>query len=108
MNAFIDILSPGENFPPVIQPDNKSSFALSDEEVAFVNLVNMQLDMLKTVTISVISHIESQMDTHAKLLEDLKNQFVVALAKKHGVNTDPASFSVDLVNKLFFHSKDEK
>ncbi|MFN5249767.1 MAG: hypothetical protein ACK5DE_01850 [Bacteroidota bacterium] len=108
MSAFIDILSPGEQLPSTVQPDNKSSFTLTQEEVAFVNVINMQLDMLKTVTVSVIAHMESQMETHTKMLEDLKNQFVLALAKKHGIDAKPGSFSVDLSNKLFLHSKDDE
>lgn len=108
MSAFIDILSPGDQLPLVVQPDNKSSFALTQEDVAFVNIINMQLDMLKTVTVSVIAHMESQMEAHTKILEDLKNQFVLVLAKKHGIDDKPGSFSVDLSNKLFLHSKDDE
>ena len=108
MSTFIEILNPGEQLATSVTPDNKSTFALTEEDFAFINSVNMQLDMLKNMTVSIISHMEQQMETHAKILENLKDQFVMALAKKHGVINKEGTFSINLEHRIFLHTKDEE
>jgi hypothetical protein len=103
MSDFTNILNPGEQLAAAVTPDNKSSFALTDEDIAFINYVNMQTDMLKTMTIGVISHFESMMETQTKVLEHFKNQFFISLSVRHGVAGKPGFFSVDLDNKIFQH-----
>lgn len=104
MSDFVKLLNPGDQIASAITPDNKSIFALTDEDLAFINSVNMQLDMLKTVTISMISHVESLLETHSKVLEHFKDQFVNSLAERHGVANKSGSFSINLENKVFLYS----
>lgn len=108
MSEFVKLLNPGEQLASAITPDNKSSFALTDEDIAFINSVNMQLDTLKSVTISMISHVESLLETHSKVLETFKDQFVTSLAERHGVINKPGSFSINLENKVFLYSDKEE
>lgn len=109
MKSLTEILNQGEQLKTLVAPDNKNTFAITDEDCAFINSINMQLDMLKTFTISMISHIESQMEAHTALLDHFKNNFMSALADKHGVDkNNHGSLSINLENKLFIHNEDDK
>lgn len=108
MKSLTEILNQGEQLKALVAPDNKNTFAITEEDCAFINSINMQLDMLKTFAISMVSHMESQMETHTALMDHFKNNFVHALAVKFGVDKKPGTFSINLENKLFIHTEDDK
>jgi len=97
------ILNAGEDFVPTMQPDNKNSFLLTDDECAFVNAINMQTSMLKTVLFTVISQVEEQMEHHMQSLSALRDQFITAVAAKHAISIPEGmsgSIDIDIANKL--------
>lgn len=101
-----EIFNQGEDLPPLKEPDNTSSFLLTDDEIAFINAVNMQLAVIKTLTVSIITHVEDQMALQCNVVAELKDQFIKAMAKKHSLDAkDFSNFSIDVENKLFVAAK---
>jgi len=100
----------GEELAPSIQPNNTTSFLLSDDECAFVHALNLQSSSLKTMLISIVSAAEEQMEQQTKVLGALRDQFITALAKKHNiVIQEDGDFDIDLPNKLMLYKpKKEK
>jgi hypothetical protein len=98
-----DLLNAGEDLTPLVQPDNKTSFLLTEDECAFVNIINMQTAMLKTLLFTVVSQVEAQMDQQMSVLKSLRDQFITAVATKHGIVPQAdheGSLEIDLSNKL--------
>jgi hypothetical protein len=98
-NLTTDIFNAGEDLSPVIAPDNKSTFLLTEDECALINIVNLQLSTLKTILFSVISTVEQQIET----VSLLKDQFIFALADKHSISVEKNkehAFEIDIANKL--------
>lgn len=97
-----DIFNKGTELVPVVQPDNKNTFLLTEDECAFVNALNLQTGALKTMLISIVSSVEEHMSTQVKVLEDMKDQFITALVQKN--ISKPAEIlgavEIDLPNKL--------
>jgi hypothetical protein len=102
-NIATEIFNQGETLAPLVQPDNKTSFLLTEDECAFINAINLHTTTLKTVLFNVMSHVEQQMEQQLKVASELKDQFITALAKKHSIavpdNKDSA-IEIDLRNKL--------
>jgi hypothetical protein len=97
------ILNAGEDLVPLVQPDNKTSFLLTEDECAFVNVINMQTAMLKTLLFTVVSQVEEQMEQQMAVLKAIRDQFIAALADKHGIVPQAGqegSLEIDLSNKL--------
>lgn len=104
-----EIFNQGEDLPPVKEPDNESSFLLADDELALINAVNMQLAVIKMLTVSIVTHVEEQTALQLSVLSGLKEQFIIALAKKHMSNDkdlNKYSLVIDVENKLFVASKE--
>ncbi len=101
-NIINDIFNKGAELAPVVQPDNKNTFLLTEDECAFVNALNLQTGGLKTMLISIVSSVEEHMSTQVKVLEDMKDQFIKALVQKN--ISKPAEMlgtvEIDLPNKL--------
>lgn len=108
MNTSTEILTQGEQIVNSVKPDNKHIFPLTEDDCAFINSINMQLDMLKTFTLNIIANVEKQMDTHTRLLEHFKDQFLVALANKHGAKVSSGSLSINLENKVLLCLDDKE
>lgn len=103
-----EIFNQGDDLPPLKEPDNASSFLLTDDELAFINAVNMQLAVIKTLTVSIITHVEDQMALQCNVVAGLKDQFIMAMAKKHSLDAKGFSdFSIDVENKLFVAGKNK-
>lgn len=88
---------------PVLKPDNKNTFLLTEDECAFVHAINLNTGSLRTMLISIISSVEEQMDRQVKVLEDLKDQFITALVQKHAIPVSKETIGtveIDLPNKL--------
>jgi hypothetical protein len=102
-NIATEIFNTGETLEPVMKPDNKNSFLLNDDECAFVHAINFQMTSMKTLLISIISSAEEQMNQQVKVLDNLKDQFVKALAVKHSLvipENDDKELSIDISNRL--------
>jgi hypothetical protein len=103
INIANEIFNAGEETIPLMQPDNKTSFLLTEDEVAFVNAINMQSAMLKTVLFALVSQVEDQMEQQMRVLSVLRDRFITAVADKHAIKTpadNEGSLEIDLANKL--------
>ena len=101
-----EIFNQGEDLPPLKEPDNESSFLLSEDELAFINAVNMQLTVIKMLTVSIVTHVEDQMALQCSVVSALKDQFIMAMTKKHSLDTKKfTDLSIDVENKLFVAAK---
>jgi len=102
-----DIFNTGEDLVPLIKPDNETSFALTPDECAFINAINLQMSTLKTLLVSMVDHIEHQINQQMDIVSELKDQFVVSLANKHSRPLKgEVSLEVDVSNKLFVFRKE--
>jgi hypothetical protein len=110
-NITTEIFNQGETLAPLVQPNNKTSFLLTEDECAFVNAINLHTTTLKTVLFDLVSHVEQQMEQQLKIASELKDQFITALAKKHAIaileNDKERSLEIDLSNKLLILSSSE-
>jgi hypothetical protein len=101
------IFNEGEDLAPLLKPDNKTSFALSEDECAFINAVNLQMSSLKTLLVSMVDHIEHQVNQQIDIVGELKDKFLFALADKHSLPMKgEVSLDVDVSNKLFVYRKE--
>jgi|JI8StandDraft_1071087.scaffolds.fasta_scaffold111601_1 hypothetical protein len=103
MSVADEIFNAGEEVIPLVQPDNKTSFLLTEDEVAFVNVINMQSAMLKTVLFTLVKQVEDQMEQQMRVLSALRDQFITAVANKHSIKapaSNEGSLEIDLANKL--------
>jgi hypothetical protein len=105
-----EIFNQGETLAPLVQPNNKTSFLLTEDECAFVNAINLHTTTIKTVLFDLVSHVEQQMEQQLKIASELKDQFITALAKKHAIvitADKDRSLEIDLSNKLLILSSPE-
>lgn len=103
---FLDFFNGGLSVPKDAQADNKKSFALTENEVAFVNAIDFMENSFRSFMTSVIADLQEK--TEAKNLEfmTIKSDFVKALAAKHNLgNTE--GLKIDARNGLLVIQKNE-
>jgi hypothetical protein len=106
-----EIFNMGEDLTPVIKPDDKTKFLLTDDECAFINIINLQLGSLKTVLFTMVATIEQQIEEQIKTVSVLKDQFILALANKHSIAVEENkghALEIDLNNKLLILQENRK
>lgn len=110
-NLTTEIFNMGEDLTPVVKPDGKTKFLLTDDECAFINIINLQLSTLKAVLFNIIANAELQIEEQIKTVSVLKDQFILALANKHSIALEEKkgnTLEIDLANKLLMYLEDAK
>jgi hypothetical protein len=97
------VFAAGAMPPQTEQPDNKTSFALTQPELAFAAGLQMQINDLKSFVHSILSVVEKQSKMLSETQETMKHDFLRHLAQKHGVHVPDKkqNFNLDLANGLF-------
>lgn len=105
MSIFEKIYNVGDNFTPIKMPDNKKSFALTSDELAFIHALNLQLDSIKTCAARVVMELEKEVNKQTEIINKMKDDFLFALVEKHGLSREGCSLSIDLTNQLFIREE---
>lgn len=99
-SILTEIFNKGEDITPIEQPDGKTKFLLDDDEIAFINVINMQKTVLKTLLLNVMSAVEEQLDAQTAVLIALREQFIAKMGQKRGIDLVNLPVEIDLANKL--------
>lgn len=102
---FTEFFNGGVSLPKTAQADNKTSFALTENELAFVNAIDFYENSFRSFMTSIVSELEEKMRIKNEEFKTIKSDFMKALAQKHNLPTK--GLTLDMTNELLLINKDD-